>query len=111
MPHHSAHAGLSDVGTEDLILGRHHDGAAEGHCRQRHHLHQGQDGQVRPCTDRGEKCEVVYGDPLAPHDDDTLKDFHRVELENITLLGAPVLPGSAIDKAIKQKREKMEKAI
>ena len=57
------------------------------------------------------KCEVVYGDPLAPHDDDTLKDFQRVELENLTLLGAPVLPGRAIDKAIKQKTEKMEKAI
>ena len=34
-----------------------------------------------------------------------------VELENITLLGAPVLPGRAIDKAIKQKTEKTEKAI
>ena len=51
------------------------------------------------------KCEVVNGDSLAPHDDDTLKDFQRVELENLTLLGAPVLPGRAIDKAIKQDRE------
>ena len=57
------------------------------------------------------KCEVVYGDPLAPHDDDTLKDFQRVELENLTLLGAPVLSGRVIDKNIKQKTEKMKKAI
>ena len=57
------------------------------------------------------KCEVVYVDSLAPHDDDTLKDFQRVELDNRTLLGAPVLPGRAIDKVIKQKTEKMEKAI
>ena len=40
-----------------------------------------------------------------------LKDFQRVELENLTLFGAPVLPGRAIDKAIKQKTEKKEKAI
>ena len=33
------------------------------------------------------QCEVVYGDPLAPHDDDTLKDFQRVELNNFTLFG------------------------
>ena len=57
------------------------------------------------------KCEVIYGDPLAPHDDNTLKDFQRVELENLTLLGAPILLERAIDKAIKQKTEKMEKAI
>ena len=34
-----------------------------------------------------------------------------MELENLTLLEAPVLPGRAINKAIKQKTEKMEKAI
>ena len=33
-----------------------------------------------------------------------------MELENLTLLGAPVLHERAIDKAIKQKTEKMEKA-
>ena len=54
------------------------------------------------------KCEVVYGDPLASHDDDTLKDFQRLEMENLTLLGAPVPPGRAIDKAIKQKTENGE---
>ena len=47
------------------------------------------------------KCEVVYGDPLVPHDNDTLKDFQRVKLENLTLLVAPVLPGRTIEKAIK----------
>ena len=56
---------------------------------------------IKNKTDNAAKCEVVYGDPLAPHDDDTLKDFQRVELDNLTVLGAPVLPGSAIDKSHK----------
>ena len=62
------------------------DGGAEGHCRQRHHLHQDKTAKYGLVLNAA-KCEVVYRDPLAPHDDDTLKNFQMVELENLTLLG------------------------
>ena len=57
------------------------------------------------------KCEVVYGGIQATHDDDTLKNFQRVKLEDLTLLGAPVLSGCTVDIALKEKRVKMEKAM
>ena len=57
------------------------------------------------------KCEVVYGDLQALHNDETLKNFQRVELEDLTLLGAPVLPGRTVDTALIQKREKLKRAI
>ena len=69
-------------------------------------------------------CKVVYGDPQALHNDETLKNFQRVELEDITLknfqrveleditvLGAPVLPRRAVDTALIQKTEKLKRAI
>ena len=57
------------------------------------------------------KYEVVYGEPQPLHNDETLKNFQRVELEDLTLLGAPVLPGRAVDTALIQKTEKLERAI
>ena len=57
------------------------------------------------------KCEVVYGDSQATHDDDTLKNFQRVRLENVELQGVPVLSGRAINTALKQKTVKIEKAM
>ena len=32
-------------------------------------------------------------------------------MEDVTLLGAPILPGRAVDKALKEKTEKLEKAM
>ena len=54
------------------------------------------------------KYDVVYGDPQALHlhNDEILKNFQGVELEDLTLLGAPVLPGRAVGTALIQKRER-----
>ena len=57
------------------------------------------------------KCEVVYGHPHALHNNETLKNFQRVEQEDLTHLRAPVLPGRAVDTALIQKTEKLERAI
>ena len=51
------------------------------------------------------KCEVTYGDTTTPHDDPILKTFQRIEMEDLTLLEAPILPGRAVDKALKKKTE------
>ena len=53
----------------------------------------------------------MYGDSQATHNDDTLKNVQRVELEDLTLLGAPVLSGRTVDKAVKEKTVKMEMAM
>ena len=57
------------------------------------------------------KCEVTYGDTSTPHDDPILKTFQPIEMEDLTLLGAPNLPGLAVDKALKDKTEKLKKAM
>ena len=57
------------------------------------------------------KCEVTYGDSSTPHDDPILKIFQRTKMDDLTLLGAPILSGRAVDKALKEKTEKLKKAI
>ena len=57
------------------------------------------------------KYEVTYGDSSTPHDDPVLKVFHRVEIDDLTLLGAPIKPGRAVDKALIGKTKKMEKPM
>ena len=42
---------------------------------------------------------------------DTFKDFIRVDKAEMTLLGAPVLKGSAQDAAIKHKIDDLSRAI
>ena len=49
------------------------------------------------------KCEVTYGDSSTPHDDPILKTFQRTEIDDLTLLGAPILPVWAVDKALQEK--------
>ena len=51
------------------------------------------------------KCEVTYCDTSTPHDDHVLKTFERVGMADLTLFGAPILPGRAVDKALKEKTE------
>ena len=55
------------------------------------------------------KCEVTYGDTSTSHDDPILKTFQRIELEDLTLLGAPILPGRADDKALKEKQRSLRR--
>ena len=57
------------------------------------------------------KREVTYGDTFTPHDYPILKTFQRTEMEDLTMLGAPILPGRTEDKALKEKTEKLEKAM
>ena len=53
------------------------------------------------------KCEVTYGDTSTPHDDPILKTFQQTEMEELTLLGAPMLPGRAVDKPLKEKNREV----
>ena len=58
------------------------------------------------------KCEITYGGSSTHHDASILKTFQRTEIYDLTLLGAPILPGRAVDKALKEnKTEKLEKAM
>ena len=57
------------------------------------------------------KCEVTHGDTSTPHDDPILKTFQRIEMEDLTLLGAAIRPGRTVNKALKEKTEKLEKAM
>ena len=57
------------------------------------------------------KCEVTYDDSSTPHDDPILKSIQCAEMDDLTLFGAPILPGRAVDKALEEKIEKLEKAM
>ena len=47
------------------------------------------------------KCEVIARDHLQPTG--SLEDFSVVSLENVSLLGAPLGPGEALDNALEVK--------
>ena len=49
--------------------------------------------------------------PLHMTIDSILTTFRRTEIEDLTLLGAPILSGRIVDKALKEKTEKLEKAM
>jgi len=46
----------------------------------------------------GAKCELITHPDLVVNDT-LLQSFERVELSNATILGAPILPDSALDRA------------
>ena len=48
------------------------------------------------------KCEVTNGDSSTPHDDPISKTFQRTEIDDLKLLGAPILLGRTVDKALKE---------
>ena len=50
------------------------------------------------------KCEVTYGNTSTRHDDPILKTSQHTEMEDLTPLGAPTLPGRVMDKALKEKQ-------
>ena len=53
------------------------------------------------------KCEVTYGDSSTSHDDPVLKTFQCTEIDDLTLLGTPILPGRAVDKARQEKNREV----
>jgi len=57
------------------------------------------------------KCEVIMEDFSKLDEIDTFKDFIRVDNAEMTLLGAPVLKGSAHDAAIKLKIHDLSRDI
>ena len=57
------------------------------------------------------KCEVTYGDTSTPRDDPILKTFQLTEMVDLKLLGVPILPGRVVNGAVKEKTEKLEKAM
>ena len=52
-----------------------------------------------------EKCKMTYGDVSTPHNDLILSTFQRVELEDLTLFGAPIMSWRAVHKALREKPE------
>ena len=57
------------------------------------------------------KCELIMEDFTPAEGLATLKDFVRVNKEDMTLLGAPVLKGKAQDAAIQKKIDDLSIAI
>ena len=57
------------------------------------------------------KCEIIMEDFSKLDEIDTFKDFIRVDNAEMTLLGAPVLKGSAQDAAIKHQIDDLSRAI
>ena len=45
------------------------------------------------------------------HGDSILKTLQRIAMENPTLLGAPILPERAVDKALNENTGKLEKVM
>jgi len=58
-----------------------------------------------------DKCEIIMEDFSKLDEIDTFKDFIWVDKAEMTLLGAPVLKGSAQDAAIKHKIDDLSRAI
>jgi len=55
------------------------------------------------------KCELIaHSDAVIS--DTLLQSFNRVEIEDATLLGAPLFPGPALDRAWAERCEKLAKA-
>ena len=58
-----------------------------------------------------QKCEVIVDDSTTIPKSSILNHFIKVRKEDMTLLGAPVLKGSAQDTVLKQKVEQLRKAL
>ena len=56
------------------------------------------------------KCELI-GHEHFQVDDALLQTFHRVELEDATLLGAPLFPGAALDTAWDDRCKEIDRAV
>ena len=57
------------------------------------------------------KCEIIMKDFSQLEHLDVFKDFIRVPKDNLTLLGAPIPQGTALDKALGTKCDDLERAI
>jgi len=58
-----------------------------------------------------DKCEIITDDFTEISTLATFNDFIRVNKEDMTLLGAPVLKGKAQDKAIQDKIDDLTRAV
>jgi len=58
-----------------------------------------------------DKCEIITDDFTEIKTHATFNDFIRVNKEDMTLLGAPVLKGKAQDKAIQDKIDDLTRAV
>ena len=57
------------------------------------------------------KCEIISEDFNLIESFEIFKDFARVTKEEITLLGAPILKGPALDRALQIKVNDLTKAV
>ena len=57
------------------------------------------------------KCEITCHNTQTPIDDLAFQEFSYMALEELTLLGAPLIPGPAVDKVIDTKANDLERAI
>jgi hypothetical protein len=55
-----------------------------------------------------QKCEILGGENIA---ETTFEDFKRVTMDSITLLGAPLCKGTALDEALEEHSKKLEQAM
>ena len=56
------------------------------------------------------KCALI-AHPDSVVNDTLLQSFERVEISNTTLLGAPLLPGSALDHAWNKRRKELARVV
>ena len=57
------------------------------------------------------KCEIIASNFDIIENIDTFRDFRRVALHRMTLLGAPVLKGPAVDCALQHKVDDLQRAV
>ena len=57
------------------------------------------------------KCEIIANDFNIVSSFKVFDQFRRVKREDLSLLGAPILKGSAVDTALRQKIKDLDKAI
>src|SRR6218665_3259261 len=57
------------------------------------------------------KCEIACHDIRMTIDDQASHDFTNISFEKMTLLGAPLVPGPAVDMVLQSKANDLERAI
>jgi len=57
------------------------------------------------------KCEIACHNIQTPIDEPAFQEFSYMALEELTLLGAPLTPGPAVDKVLETKANDLERAI
>ena len=57
------------------------------------------------------KCEIIASNFDIIENIDTFRDFRRVAAQHMTLLGAPVLKGPAVDCALQHKVDDLQRAV